>query len=55
MENENHSKYCICVYCNTKVEHQKAKPCKHNKCPECGKSMMREGSYHHQLYLSKKQ
>jgi uncharacterized protein len=46
--------YCICVDCNTRMPHIKEKPCKENECPKCGKKMMREGSYHHQLYLLKK-
>lgn len=45
---------CICVHCNIQVPHTKGKPCRENNCPQCGKKMMREGSYHHQLYLSKK-
>jgi hypothetical protein len=29
-------------------------PCKESVCPQCGKNMIRENSYHHKLYLSKK-
>jgi len=46
--------YCICVNCNTRITHIKDKPCKENACLKCGKKMMREGSYHHQLFLLKK-
>jgi predicted DNA-binding protein (UPF0251 family) len=42
---------CICVTCNTTYPHKKGIPCRENNCPNCGKTMMREGSYHHQLYL----
>ena len=45
---------CICVYCNLQLTKTEGKPCRENKCPQCGKQMMREGSYHHQLYLFKK-
>jgi predicted DNA-binding protein (UPF0251 family)/DNA-directed RNA polymerase subunit RPC12/RpoP len=45
---------CICVYCNTSIPHIAGEPCKERNCPNCGKKMMREGSYHHQLYLQKK-
>jgi hypothetical protein len=45
---------CICVHCNIVIPHVKGKPCRENDCPKCGKKMMREGSYHHQLYLQKK-
>jgi hypothetical protein len=46
--------YCICVYCNIRIPHPKGEPCREKNCPQCGKNMMREGSYHHQLYLLKK-
>lgn len=53
MEEECNGK-CICVHCNTRIDSEKGKPCRENNCPECGKKMMREGSYHHQLYELKK-
>jgi predicted DNA-binding protein (UPF0251 family) len=46
--------YCICVHCNVRTPHVKGKPCNENVCPQCGKKIMREGSYHHQLYQQKK-
>lgn len=42
---------CICLHCDIKAPHEKGRPCNNQKCPQCGKSMIREGSYHHQLYL----
>lgn len=44
---------CICPRCNIKLEHQPGIPCRENLCPQCGKKMIRENSYHHQLYLKK--
>jgi uncharacterized protein len=45
---------CICLHCNTKVPHKPGVPCRENSCPNCGRKMVRENSYHHQLYLKKK-
>ena len=44
---------CICVHCNTKLPHVPGIPCRLSSCPECGKPMIRENSYHHQLIISK--
>jgi uncharacterized protein len=46
--------FCICLHCNKKIPHRPGVPCRENDCPECGKKMIRENSYHHQLYLKKK-
>ncbi len=46
--------FCICLQCNTRVPHRPGVPCKENTCPVCGKKMIRENSYHHQLYKNKK-
>lgn len=54
MEENDCKGFCICIQCNTKVLHIKGKPCRDIDCPKCGKKMLREGSYHHQLYLLKK-
>jgi uncharacterized protein len=45
--------HCICTHCNTRIPHLKGKPCRENCCPKCGRRMLRENSYHHQLYLKK--
>lgn len=54
MNNNECNGYCICVYCNIKVLHSKGVPCRENVCAFCGNKMMKEGSYHHQLYVLKK-
>ena len=46
--------HCICTHCNTRTPHLKGKPCRESRCPGCGRTMLREGEYHHQLYLKKK-
>ena len=46
--------FCICLHCNTKIPHQPGVPCRESVCPRCGEKMIRENSYHHQLYLNKK-
>jgi hypothetical protein len=53
MEDQQYNGYCICVHCNTKYPHVKKQPCRNKTCPECGRALMREGSYHHQLFLKK--
>ncbi|HON51890.1 MAG TPA: hypothetical protein P5243_07450 [Bacteroidales bacterium] len=45
--------YCICVHCNIVVAHTKGIPCKEVVCEKCGKRMIRQGGYHHTLYLKK--
>jgi predicted DNA-binding protein (UPF0251 family) len=50
---ENLPGFCICLHCNTRKPHQPGVPCKESSCPQCGKKMIRENSYHHQLYLKK--
>lgn len=47
--------FCICLHCHTKIPHQPGVPCRESICPQCGKKMVRENSYHHQLYLKKKE
>lgn len=51
---ENSPGFCICLHCNDKVPHRPGIPCRESKCPRCGRKMVRENSYHHQLYLKKK-
>ena len=45
--------FCICVKCDIKIPHYKGQPCRDQNCEKCGAPLMREGSYHHQLYLKK--
>lgn len=51
---EDSKGFCICINCGLKVPHTRGKPCRETRCPNCGNTMLREGSYHHQLYLKKK-
>jgi len=37
------SNYCICPDCGEKTAHQRGNPCYEQKCPKCGKEMIREG------------
>lgn len=46
--------FCICIECNTKIPHEEGVPCRDRSCPQCGHKMMRENSYHHQLYKKKR-
>jgi predicted DNA-binding protein (UPF0251 family) len=52
---EDEPGFCICIECNTKLPHRPGIPCWQSMCPQCGKAMIRENSYHHQLYLHKKE
>ncbi len=45
--------FCLCVDCNIQVPHMTGVPCRDVLCEKCGKPMIRENSYHHQLYLKK--
>ncbi len=33
---------CVCAKCGTKITHQKGVKCTTLKCPNCGKTMVRE-------------
>ncbi len=46
--------FCICPKCEEKIPHQHGIPCKENICSNCGKKMMREGSFHHEKLIEKK-
>ena len=34
--------FCICAKCGTKISHQQGVKCTTIKCPNCGKTMIRE-------------
>ncbi|HAK44843.1 MAG TPA: hypothetical protein DCO79_02830 [Spirochaeta sp.] len=34
--------YCVCAKCGVKVPHSQGVSCTELKCPECGKTMIRE-------------
>ncbi len=46
--------YCVCASCGYRKPHQPGVPCMEEKCPKCGKVMLREGSEHYLLALDKK-
>ena len=46
--------YCICTHCNTRIPHVKGQPCRQSRCGTCGRTLLREGHYHHQLHQKKK-
>ncbi len=46
--------YCVCLKCGYRKRHEVGVPCMEEKCPHCGKVLMREGSEHYKLALRKK-
>lgn len=54
IRSEEMSDYCICVHCGHKTKHKPGEPCHLTACDVCGKAMMREGSFHHKLFLQNK-
>ena len=44
---------CLCLGCGFTAHHSPGVRCREVRCPKCGKAMVREGSEHHRLYLSK--
>ncbi len=45
---------CVCLGCGANAPHSPGVPCREQRCPTCGKAMVREGSAHHQAYLAKR-
>jgi len=45
---------CICPACGTRVPHRQGVPCRDERCPACGKVMLREGSPHHLEAVARK-
>ena len=46
--------FCVCVACGARRAHKPGVPCREERCPECGKAMLREGSPHHLEVLAKR-
>jgi len=46
--------YCICPKCEEKIPPRRGILCLQERCPKCGSKMIREGSFHHNLYQQKK-
>lgn len=45
--------FCVCPKCDERIRHRRGTPCQEEHCPSCGAKMLREGSYHHRLFLEK--
>lgn len=46
---------CMCLGCGTTKPHGAGIPCREERCPKCGKAMVREGSEHHLAYIRKQE
>jgi len=46
--------YCVCLKCGEKVPHRRGVRCLDERCPQCGKAMVREGGAHHREALERK-
>jgi NAD-dependent SIR2 family protein deacetylase len=46
--------YCVCVQCGVRVPHRRGVPCLDERCPKCGRALLREGSEHHRRATSPK-
>ena len=46
--------FCVCPKCSEKIPHRAGMPCKEERCPKCGRRMMREGSACHERLVEKK-
>lgn len=47
--------WCVCMGCGHREEHRAGMPCREQRCPKCGKVMLREGSTHHAQAMAHKQ
>jgi len=46
---------CICLSCGHQEPHRPGTPCREQRCPKCGKVLVREGFDHHQASLLKQE
>jgi len=44
---------CVCLGCGATKPHEPGIPCRDERCPKCGKALVREGSQHHLAALEK--
>jgi len=44
---------CICPKCDFVASHISSVPCQQERCPNCGAKLLREGSFHHDLWVKK--
>ena len=42
---------CVCLGCGATKPHEPGIPCREERCPKCGKAMIREGSEHHLEFI----
>ena len=42
---------CICPKCGQTQEHRPGRPCKRERCPDCGVALLREGGEHHRAVV----
>jgi predicted RNA-binding Zn-ribbon protein involved in translation (DUF1610 family) len=47
--------HCVCMSCGNRIPHRRGVPCLEERCPKCGKAMLREGSPHHQAAIEKRE
>lgn len=46
---------CICPKCGKTQEHRPGRPCKRERCPECGVALLREGGDHHRAVVESRE
>lgn len=45
--------FCVCPKCGHRQEHRAGVPCREERCPHCGTTLLREGSAHHEQIKEK--
>ena len=45
--------FCVCPKCAYRAPHKRGTPCQEERCPKCKAKLLRENSYHHELWLAK--
>jgi hypothetical protein len=46
---------CVCLACGARKRHTPGVRCLEERCPKCGKALVREGSAHHLAHLKKQE